>query len=253
LRAAGIRVDSDVLHAEAIALNVGFFRRMQTGLPWVRCKLAMSLDGRTAMASGESQWITGAAAREDVQRLRARSCAVITGSGTVLADDPQLNVRSDPIDGLDVGRQPVRVVVDSTLRIAASARVFGAPGEVIIATAQAQPEKEERLVDAGATIMHIPDQRGRVDLGALLARLADAQCNEVLIEAGPTLIGSAVADALVDELVIYMAPVLIGSSVRPLLDMPLLRLQDRLHVDIREITAIGEDWRIVARPKVERP
>jgi diaminohydroxyphosphoribosylaminopyrimidine deaminase / 5-amino-6-(5-phosphoribosylamino)uracil reductase len=249
LRAAGIAVDQDVCTAEARELNAGFFRRMQTGLPLVRCKLAMSLDGRTAMASGESRWITGEAARADVQRWRARSCAVITGSGTLLTDDPQLTVRADAIDGLAVGRQPVRVVVDSRLRTPAGARIFGSPGEVVVATGKPQPDQEKPLIAVGATIMHLPDAGGRVDLRALLARLADAQCNEVLIEAGPVLAGAALSAGLVDELVIYVAPVLMGSLARPMFELPLTTMAERLALDIQSITAIGNDWRIIARTR----
>ena len=200
LRDAGITVECGVLEREAQELNPGFFQRMQTGMPWVRCKLAMSIDGRTAMASGESKWITGEAARNDVQRLRARSCAVVSGSETVLRDDPRLDVRVEEIDGIVVRRQPLRVIVDSQLRVPATARVFGLPGDVIVATARHDPQREQALAAVGATIVHLPEHKGRVDLQALMRHLAKMQCNEVLLEAGATLAGAAVATGLVDEL-----------------------------------------------------
>jgi diaminohydroxyphosphoribosylaminopyrimidine deaminase/5-amino-6-(5-phosphoribosylamino)uracil reductase len=246
LRAAGIAVECGILEREAVALNAGFFKRMKTGMPWVRVKLAMSLDGRTAMADGTSKWITGEAARADVQQLRARSCAIVTGIGTVLHDDPRLDVRAVTAEGWSPGRQPVRVVVDSRLRMPTSARVIGEAGETLVATAVRDPAREQALADAGATLLHLAGSDGRVDLRALFAHLAVAQCNEVLIEAGATLAGAALRAGLVDELVVYAAPTLMGSAARPLLELPFTGMDQRMELEITDITAVGRDWRITA-------
>ena len=251
LRAAGIRVEQGLLEHQARALNPGFFKRMQTGMPWVRCKLAMSLDGRTAMGCGDSKWITGEAARQDVQRLRARSCAVLSGIDTVLQDDPLLDVRMDPIDGLPVVRQPVRVIVDSKLRLPATARLLGTTGEVIVATATRDQAREQALAAVGVTVVYLPGANGRVDLAALLAHLASAQCNEILIEAGATLAGAVLDAGLVDELVIYMAPLLMGNAARPLLQLPIATMAQARALEIRDIRAVGADWRITAIPGQE--
>lgn len=247
LRAAGIEVHCGVLEREARALNPGFFKRMSTGLPWVRVKLAMSLDARTAMADGSSKWITGPAARADVQRLRARSCAIVTGIGTVLHDDPRLDVRL-PADGAGSapGRQPVRVVVDSRARTPAAARVLGQPGETIVVTAGADAARERALAAAGATLLHLPDATGGIDLHALLEHLGAAQCNEVLIEAGATLAGAVLRSGLVDELVFYVAPALLGSAARPLFELPLASMDAKVALRIADVAAVGEDWRITA-------
>lgn len=223
LRAAGIAVDGPVLEEQCTALNRGFIKRMQTGLPFVRVKLAMSLDGRTAMASGESQWITGEAAREDVQRLRAESCAIITGINTVLQDNPALTVRSANLPPQARDQQPLRVVLDRQHRLPTHAQIQQAPGETLV------------LHDS-------------TDLRRVLKTLGDRQCNEVLVEAGATLAGAFVQQGLVDELVIYMAPTLLGSAARPLLQWPLTEMKQQLKLDIREIKAIGQDWRITAAP-----
>jgi diaminohydroxyphosphoribosylaminopyrimidine deaminase / 5-amino-6-(5-phosphoribosylamino)uracil reductase len=248
VRAAGIAVECGLLEREALALNPGFFKRMRTGMPWVRLKLAMSLDGRTAMADGTSKWITGEAARADVQRLRAQSCAIVTGVGTVLHDDPRLDVRAASAEEAPPMRQPVRVVVDSRLRTPAAARVIGEAGELIVAAATRDAARERNLAEAGATVLHLPGADGRVDLRALLGHLAEAQCNEVLIEAGATLAGVALREGLVDELVIYMAPTLMGSSARPLVDLPLSSMEQKIGLQITDITAVGGDWRISATP-----
>jgi diaminohydroxyphosphoribosylaminopyrimidine deaminase/5-amino-6-(5-phosphoribosylamino)uracil reductase len=241
LRDAGVEVRSGVLAGEAIALNAGFFSRMQRGRPRVVCKMAMSLDGRTAMASGESKWITGEAARADVQRLRARSCAVVTGAGTVLADDPRLDVR-------EASRQPLRVVVDSALRTTAVARVLSPPGAVLLAHATDPETKAVALQAAGAMLLRVPGEAGRVDLHALLAALADRECNEVLLESGATLAGAFAQAGLIDEYRFYMAPVLLGSSARPLLELPFKQMAERLALRITAIDAVGDDWRISALP-----
>lgn len=239
LKAKGVEVELGVLEAQACALNPGFVKRMRIGLPYVRCKVAMSLDGRTAMASGESKWITSPPARADVQHWRARSSAIVTGSGTVIADDPSLLVRLE-----QPHRQPLRVVVDSRLRIPMDAQIFSAAGKVLIATAQTEPMAYSSL----AEVVSLPNAQGRVDLEALLRFLATQQLNEVLIEAGPTLSGAFLSAGLVDELVIYIAPHLMGSTAQGLFHLPALAsLADRIELDVTDIRAVGADWRIVAR------
>jgi diaminohydroxyphosphoribosylaminopyrimidine deaminase/5-amino-6-(5-phosphoribosylamino)uracil reductase len=252
LREAGVAVSEGLLETEARELNPGFFKRMMCGLPWVRLKLATSLDGRTAMASGESKWITSTAARRDVQRLRARSCAVLTGVETILHDDPRLDVRAEDIGLEGPVRQPLRVVVDSRLRVPPAARIFGEPGEVILASAVRESRAEAALQSVGANLLCLPDARGRVDLRALLQHLAEAQCNEVLIEAGAKLAGSALAAGLVDELVAYVAPVLMGSAARPLVELPFVRMEERMPLVVTDIVAVGSDWRITAKPAAGR-
>jgi diaminohydroxyphosphoribosylaminopyrimidine deaminase/5-amino-6-(5-phosphoribosylamino)uracil reductase len=254
LREAGIQVDTGVLEDQARALNPGFVKRMTDGLPWVRCKLAMSLDGRTAMASGESQWITGEDARRDVQRLRARSSAILTGVGTVLADDPSLNVRlgaealggADPEDWV---RQPVRVILDSRLRTPPTARLLELPGTTVILCVDERRDHAADLEAAGARVQILPEDKGRVGLRAALEFLAEQEINEVLVEAGPTLAGSVVQAGLVDELIIYMAPHLMGDSARGLFSLPGLRyMADRLVLEIRDLRRVGRDIRITAVP-----
>ena len=254
LRAAGVAVESGVMEAQAGDLNPGFVKRMATGLPFVRCKLAASLDGRTAMASGESRWITGEAARRDVQRLRARSSAILTGVGTVLADNPSLNVRLDPaeIPGLGPGeapRQPLRVVVDSGLRTPAGARLLSLPGRTLIACAVRDPQTAAPLEAAGAQIRVCPDGKGRVDLEALLRHLAAAEVNEILVEAGPTLAGALLGAGLVDELILYLAPHLMGDAGRGLFHLPGIRsMAERIALTLTDVRAVGSDWRLTARP-----
>ena len=249
LAAAGIETLTGVLEAQAEALNPGFLRRMRGGRPWLRCKMAMSVDGRTAMASGESRWITGEAARRDVQRLRARSCAVVTGAGTVRSDDPRLDVRELDGQGPEPLHQPLRVVVQGRCTIDPDARVFARPGRVLLVgpcgNAPAPADWQARGVEWLG--LNGPDG-DRVDPVALLDALAARGCNEVLLECGPVLAGAFARAGLIDEYVIYMAPVLLGSSARPLLDLPLDRMAERLALRIDEITAVGEDWRICARP-----
>lgn len=250
LREAGIVVAPGVMAAEAQALNAGFCKRMHTGLPWVRVKLAMSLDGRTAMASGESEWITGQEARRDVQRWRARSSAIVTGIGTVLADDPSLNVRleADELNGVTPVRQPLRVVLDSGLRMPAKARMLALAGETLVLTGAVDPAAGQALRRAGAQVLKIPSAATGLHLDAVLRELADRECNEVLVETGPTLSGAFVAAGLVDELLIYMAPHLMGADARGLLQLPgLERMAQRVELEIQDIRAVGRDWRITAR------
>ena len=252
LQAAGIAAEFGVLEKEARELNRGFVSRMERQRPWLRVKLAMSVDGRTAMASGESQWLTGLAARSDVQRLRAQSCAVISGVDTVLADNAALSVRASelnlPYADLIALRQPLRVVLDSRLRLHPPARIFSQPGPLMIATLNDEQKKWEAIVQAGAQILHLPAKDQRVDLHALMQWLTDQHCNEVLVEAGPTLAGAFLKAGLVDWLTIYMAPSLLGSSAKPLFDLPLEKMKEQLRLDIRDIRAVGNDWRIDAEP-----
>lgn len=250
LREAGIEVAAGLMAEEAGALNTGFIRRMAQGRPRVTVKLAASLDGRTAMASGESQWITGAAAREDVQRLRGESCAVLTGVGTVLADDPRMDLRLD--DALTRGRQPLRVVLDSELRTPAQARILAPPGRALVCTLASQPGgagARRALEAAGAEVEALPAGSGGLDLRGLLERLAARECNEVLVEAGPILAGAVVAAGLADRLVIYLAPALMGPDARGMFALPgLTRMSERLQWRFSEVRSVGEDLRITAEP-----
>ena len=251
LRAAGIEISCGVLEAEARQLNPGFIKRMQQGLPWVRLKLAMSLDGRTAMASGESQWITGPQARADVQRLRARSGAVVSGADSVLLDDSALTVRPAEL-GLEpelaqaaAARQPLRVLIDGRLRVPLTQRLFREPGAVLVVcsdTAQREADYQARQ----AELLALPGSDGRVDLARLLAELAGRGCNEVLVESGAALAGAFWQAGLVDELIVYMAPRLLGSRARPLLELPFDRMAEAGDVQITDMRALGNDWRITA-------
>ncbi|MEE4250384.1 MAG: bifunctional diaminohydroxyphosphoribosylaminopyrimidine deaminase/5-amino-6-(5-phosphoribosylamino)uracil reductase RibD [Alcanivoracaceae bacterium] len=244
LRDAGIRVECGLLEAQAQALNPGFIKRMQTGLPLVRIKLAMSLDGRTAMASGESKWITGAEARQQVQRLRARSSAIVTGIGTVLADDPALTVRVEDWPANEypgVVRQPLRVVLDRKLRLPLDAKLLRGDGDVLVIS-QAQPALASALQQRGAEVVTLPGSGSGTDLRVLLETLAERACNEVLVEAGPTLAGAFVREQLFDELVIFMAPTLLGSSARPLLLLPEIATMAEQHrLRLGQVEQIGDD------------
>jgi len=247
LRDHGIEVSGPLLPDAAAALNPGFVKRMLHKRPYVRCKLAMSLDAGTAMRSGESQWITGTAAREDGHRLRARSCAVITGRGTVIKDDPALTVR---VPGYD-GRQPLRVVLDSTLRTPAAAKVFQQAGDALLVAAgnaAALESAAERYGHCRSTVqlVALPVRRGGIDLRVLLLRLAaDWQCNEVLVEAGPVLAGAFLQAGLVDELVSYVAPCLLGHEALPLAVLAGMdSLQQKVRLRFLDAVMLGEDLRI---------
>jgi diaminohydroxyphosphoribosylaminopyrimidine deaminase/5-amino-6-(5-phosphoribosylamino)uracil reductase len=245
LRAAGITVESGLMREAARELNIGFFSRIERGRPWVRVKLAMSLDGRTALANGESKWITGEAAREDVQRWRARSSAILSGSGTVLADDPRLTVRL-PVD--EEFTPPLRVILDRQLRTPAGSRVLDGSTPTLVlhgaaaSGVDARFERVERMTMAA---------RGELlDLHAVLAMLAGRGCNEVHVEAGPTLCGALFAAGLVDELLLYVAPVLLGDAARPLLQLPTLDDMDRRwQLRIVEQRMLGQDIRLRLRPR----
>lgn len=246
LMQAGIMVEKGLAEAEATELNVGYMKRMRHGVPWVRLKLAMSLDGRTALADGTSQWITGGASREDVHRWRARSSAVMTGVGTVLSDDPQLNVR---LPGGD-HRQPLRVILDTRLRTPPDARLFSVEGEVLILTATTVAEAAESLAAGGASVEIIPAFAGLLDLSAVLARLGELEINEVLVEAGPTLSGQLLTGAFVDELLLYMAPKLLGPQARALINLPEVQsLQQAWGFSLFDVKRIGDDLRLRLRPQ----
>ena len=246
LRHAGIDTAAGLLAAAAERLNAGFVMRMRQGRPWVRCKLAMSMDGRTAMASGESRWITGAAARSDVHQLRACSDAIMTGIGTVLADDPSLTVRLDELD--DGFRQPLRVILDSCLRTPPDAKLLDLPGETLIVTGADDADNEARLTRPGIRVVTLQLQDGQLDLPAVLQYLGTLQVNEVHLEAGATLCGALLQAGLIDELVIYMAPHLMGDAARGLFTLPgLEQMAQRIKLSINDIRAVGDDWRITAR------
>ena len=245
LRAAGIDATAGLLAEAAGQLNAGFVMRMQQGRPWVRCKLAMSVDGRTAMASGESQWITGEAARADVHRLRGRSDAIMTGIGTVLADDPSLTVRLDGMD--DNFSQPLRIILDSNLRTPPDAKLLDLPGETLIVTGAVDADNEARLTRTGIRIVTLPMQDGQLDLQAVLQYLGTLQINEVHLEAGATLCGAMLQAGLLDELVIYMAPHLMGNAARGLFALPgMEQMAQRIKLSITDMRAVGDDWRITA-------
>lgn len=254
LRAAGVEVASGLMEAEARALNVGFHARLERGRPWLRLKLAASLDGRTAMANGESRWITGDAARRDVHRLRARSCAVVTGVGTVLADDPQLTARRDMLEGLDafdldfLEHSPARrVVLDGSLKTPADARVLAGKGAMLFTQRGGAAAALARFGEQ-TRIESLPAAGGRIDLAAMQARLAELECNEVLLECGPTLAADALARGLVDELWLYQAPVLLGAEARPLVELRLERMAERLHLRLKDVTRVGDDLRLILVP-----
>lgn len=285
LRAAGITVDIGLMRSEAEALNPGFLRRISGGLPWLRLKLAASLDGRTGMASGESKWITGPEARRDVQRWRAASSVVLTGIGTVLADDPALTVR--PEDWADAAaltpvqanaretsdasvRQPCRVVLDSQLRLPPTAVLLGVGGDVVVATVgpigepltdtaalawlamhdSPRGERARILVAAGAALVLIPVQEAdEIDLRVLLRWLATQGCNEVLVEAGARLAGACLRAGLVDELLLYQATTLLGSAARPLAEWPLTRMDQQQRLQLTDLRQLGQDVRLTLRPE----
>jgi diaminohydroxyphosphoribosylaminopyrimidine deaminase/5-amino-6-(5-phosphoribosylamino)uracil reductase len=240
LRAAGIVVEQGLMAEEGEALNRGFFSRMRRGRPWLRVKLAASLDGRTALASGESRWITSEAARADVQRWRAESAAILSTSATVIADDPALSVREG-----ECSRAPLRVLLDRQLRIPATARVFATPGEIVrLASAQA----DDSRAPAGRIEREARDQQGLLSLPEVLAWMGRERLNEVWSELGATLAGALVTAGLVDELVLYLAPRLLGPDARPLLALPTLsHLADAPDWQVCDLRQIGPDIRIILR------
>ena len=257
LRDAGIAVEEGVMQTQAEALNPGFIKRMREGLPYVRCKLAMSLDGRTAMASGESQWITSSAAREDVHRLRASSSAILTGFGTVKADDPSMNVRLTPEQlGLDPDLQtpqPLRVVLDPRMETPATAKMLRLPGAVLIVCSDEVRLDAGPLEAAGAQVVTRPADGDQLDLRQVMTYLARQEINEVLLESGSVLAGALMAEGLIDELVVYLAPHLMGSGARGRFNLPAIeRMNQRIPLRITDLRQVGEDIRITAVPRRSR-
>ena len=245
LAAAGIIVEHGLMEAQARGLNVGFVTRMTQNKPYVRVKIAASLDGRTALANGESKWITGEAARLDVQHWRARSCAILTGIGTVLADNPNMNVR------ITTTRQALKVIVDSQLRTPVDANILK-DGKVLIAYTQGNEAQKAALSAAGAELLQI-GTAGKVCLKSLLSALAERGINELMVEAGQTLNGALLAANLVDEFVLYYAPIILGADARGMLAIPALEsMQDRVSLHIIETRQIGQDIRVRAQPIYQR-
>jgi diaminohydroxyphosphoribosylaminopyrimidine deaminase/5-amino-6-(5-phosphoribosylamino)uracil reductase len=243
LRAADIDVSCGLLADEARELNLGFVSRMTRNRPWLRLKAAATLDGKTALENGISQWITSPAARADGHRWRARACAILTGIGTVKADDPQLTVREHPCE-----RQPLRILLDPKLEVAPTARILqGAP--VLIVTASSIDDARARqLTESGHRILPLPSPDGRVDLPALMFELARLELNEIHVEAGSTLNGALLAAGCIDELLLYLAPLLVGNAARGIFDLPaLIALEGAARFEIRECAKVGGDLRVVAR------
>jgi diaminohydroxyphosphoribosylaminopyrimidine deaminase/5-amino-6-(5-phosphoribosylamino)uracil reductase len=244
LKAAGIEVSCGVLQEDALALNRGFIKRMTENRPFVRSKLAMSLDGRTAMASGESKWITSDAARADVHRLRAESSAILTGINTVLADDPALNARVD----WDV-EQPVRVVLDTQLKMPVTAQMARLSGRSLILTCSQDERKQYTLQQAGFEVYQLANSNGRLDLHEVMNFLAQQQINELMVEAGSILNGALLIEGLVDEWVVYMAPCILGDQGRGLFNLPgLQRMADKKQLKLRDVRQIGSDLKLTYTP-----
>ena len=246
LRAAGIEVTElppGPLREAVHALNIGFFSRVERGRPWVRMKAAATLDGRTALDNGVSQWITGEAARRDGHAWRKRAGAVLTGVGTVLDDDPRLDVRL-----VETARQPLRVVVDSRLDLPLSARILAPPGQLLVYAAAPEPQRIQALQQRGAEVALLPGPAAKVDLRAMLADLARRGINELHVEAGHRLNGSFVREGLVDEFLVYLAPMLVGSGRDLAAFGPLTRLEDGLRLQYTAVERVGEDLRVLARP-----
>jgi diaminohydroxyphosphoribosylaminopyrimidine deaminase/5-amino-6-(5-phosphoribosylamino)uracil reductase len=242
LRAAGVEVASGLLEDEARELNIGFVSRLTRGRPWVRLKVAATLDGRTAAANGESRWITGAEARRDGHRWRARACAVLTGIGTVRDDDPRLTVRE-----VATTRQPLRVLVDSRLEVPLAARILGG-GNALVAAAVEDRAKRDALRANGAEVVVLPNAAGKVELGDLMRELARRALNEIHVEAGVKLNGSLVAAGVVDELVVYLAPSLLGDGGSGMFNLPsIARLAQRRPLRLVDVRQVGADIRVVAR------
>jgi diaminohydroxyphosphoribosylaminopyrimidine deaminase / 5-amino-6-(5-phosphoribosylamino)uracil reductase len=251
LREAGVGVESGLMHAAARELNRGFFSRIEKGRPWVRVKLAMSLDGRTALADGRSKWITGESARADVQRWRARSSAILTGAGTARVDDPGLTVRTGGPSEDDLAAPPVlRVVLDARLdALAPDARLLDGGAPTLVLHAPGTWPRDDRY--ALTELCEVAtDRRGRIDLDAALSLLAARGINELQVEAGAVLCGALLEGALVDEMLLYVAPVLLGDAARPLLHLPALSgLGEARRLHVIEQRQVGEDWRLLLRPR----
>ena len=248
LVAAGIEVREGVMTQAAERLNRGFFRRMRGGVPFVTVKLGMSLDARTALPSGESQWITSSSARADVQRLRAEAGAIVTGSGTIIADDPSLTVRDERFD--IAGVQPLRVILDPGLRVQPPLKLFETPGEVLVFTANTDDGAATELRDAGAEIERVPRAGSGLDLAVILERLAARNINEVLVEAGPTLAAAFIVGDFADEIIAYVAPKILGDASRSAFALPAPPTLDHARelefVDVRQL---GGDLRLTLAPR----
>ncbi len=241
LTQAGIQAETGLIETDARALNPGFISRMTRHRPWVRLKTASTLDGKTALANGQSQWITGEAARADVQKLRARACAILTGSGTLLIDNPRMTVRD-----FDIGRQPLRVIVDSKLRTSPSAAILPA----LIACAASPPDTRDALSAAGAEVVELPDAHGRVDLAALMSELARRGINEVHVEAGAALSGALLEAGLIDEWIAYLAPMALGHDARGIFkNPPLESLEHAARFNLQGVRQVGGDLRLTLVPK----
>jgi diaminohydroxyphosphoribosylaminopyrimidine deaminase/5-amino-6-(5-phosphoribosylamino)uracil reductase len=244
LRAAGITVDVGLMEDEATELNIGFLHRMRTGRPFVRLKVAASLDGRTALDDGRSRWITGAPARADGHAFRRRAGAVLTGIGTVLADDPRLDVRE-----VSTPRQPLRVLLDARLQLPTAARIAEPPGELLVCTADASSPAAEAWRRRGVQVQALPCPDGRIDLDAVLQAMGERSINELHVEAGPRLNAEWLQQGLVDELLLYQAPMFIGVG-RPVAEFqPLAQLADAARWRFVEHTQVGEDLRLRLRPR----
>lgn len=250
---AGIDVSIGTSEEQARALNPGFIKRMEQNKPFVRVKMAMSLDGKTAMASGESQWITDNESRQDVQRLRAQADAILTGSGTVLDDNPSLNVRLSSADlGIEnsqteLVQQPLRVILDTNLKVQSSAKILELSGDTLIYTCSGDTQKIQALTDTGVEIKVL--MASKILLTDILDDLASRQINEIHVEAGATLCGALLAEKCVDEMVIYMAPTILGGDAKSLFNLPQLQsMKDKVNLEIKDIRAVGSDWRITAIP-----
>lgn len=253
LRNARIDVAFGLMAAEAAALNPGFVKRMRTGRPYVRCKLALTLDGKTAAADGESQWLTGEAARADVQQWRIRSDAILTGINTVIADDPALTVREEQAGWSAPTnvpwRQPRRVVLDSRLRFPPDARMLRLPGETWLVTLSEDAARLQLLADSGAHVVQGTADGERIALGDLIDWFGRQPVNEVWVEAGPTLSGALLEQGLVDEFILYVAPQLLGGGRDAFFTQTMRQLSQRVMLTIKDIRAVGADWRIIAVPK----
>jgi len=245
LRQAGIEVHFGLLEAQARDLNRGFITRMERGRPWVRSKLAVSADGRTAMALGESKWITGAAARADVHRLRARSSAILTGIGTALSDDPQLDAWCEDVDEL---QQPLRVLADSKLRLGPEARMIGADGLAWIYHCHGQEDKITKLEEVGARLSRLPELDGHLCLATLLNELGTREINDLLVEAGPVLNGALLAAGLIDELIVYQSSRVMGANARGMFVLDsVATMNENIKLDLAAQRRVGDDLRLTYR------
>ena len=244
LAAAGIATECGLMESEARELNIGFVSRMTRGRPWLRLKTAASLDGKTALNNGRSQWLTGEAARADGHHWRARACAILTGMGTVKSDDPQLNVRA-----VDTPRQPLKVLIDHRLELPLTARLLQG-AKLLVLTASEDRARTAALVERGAEVLRLPDTQGKVDLPMMLAELGRRGINELHVEAGAALNGSLLAAGLVDEFLFYLAPALVGDKALGMFALPeLTDLADKRSLRFIDVVRLGDDLRVIARPR----